>query len=76
MRTLLVREAWVSLAIAVMWLAVLLAVLFGPDVVSTSAGANSTVIPSGVALAPFAFFGTWVVAKHGLGRRDDDDAAG
>jgi hypothetical protein len=69
---LIVREMWAALAIAVMWLAVLFAALFGPNLVSTSAGANSTTVPSGVAVAFFATVATWAVAKHGFGDRHRD----
>jgi hypothetical protein len=69
---LLVREMWAALAIAVMWLAVLFAALFGPDIVSTSAGANSTIIPSAVAVALFAALATRAVAKYGFGDRGND----
>ena len=62
---LLVPELWASVAIAVMWLAVLFDALWGPDFVSTTASANTT-IPSAIFVAPFAFFGTWVVAKYGF----------
>jgi F0F1-type ATP synthase assembly protein I len=65
---LLVPEMWASLAIAVMWAAVVIAAIWGPDFVSTSAGGNSTTIPSAVALAPFAFGGSWVVAKYAFRR--------
>jgi hypothetical protein len=69
---LLVREMWAALAIAFMWLAVLFSAVFGPDIVSTDAGSNTTTIPSSVVVALFAFFGTRVVAKHGLGRQQKD----
>lgn len=70
---LLVPEMWASLAIAVIWLAVLLDALFGPDIVTSSAGGSDrAVIPSAVVLAFFAFFATWVVARHGL-RSDRKD---
>jgi hypothetical protein len=61
-----VPEMWASLAIAVMWLSVLFATIFGPDIeVSTYLGDHTTV-PSAVVLAPFAFLATWVVAKYGF----------
>ena len=67
----LVPEMWASLAIAVMWLAVLFDAIYGPDIVSingTPGGTgSSTTVPSAVAVALFAFLGTWVVAKHGFG---------
>jgi hypothetical protein len=69
---LLVREMWVSLAITAMWVVVAVSAVWGPDFVSTSAGSNSTTIPSGIAVAVFATIGTWMVAKYGFGRRDRD----
>jgi hypothetical protein len=51
-----------------MWLAVLFAAMFAPDIVSSSNDGNSTTIPSGVVVALFAVIGTRVVAKYGLGR--------
>lgn len=65
----LVSEMWASLAIVVIWLSVLCATIWGPDIVSTSAGGSSSNVPSAVALAPFAFAATWVIAKYGF-RRD------
>lgn len=57
-----------SLAIVVMWLAVLFDAIFGPDIVTTSSGGDSSTVPSAVAVALFAFLGTWVVAKYAFGR--------
>jgi hypothetical protein len=68
---LLVREMWASLAITVMWLAVLVDAMFGPDIVSRSAGGDSATVPSAVAVALFAFLGTWVVARYGLRERPE-----
>ena len=68
---LIVREMWASLAIAVMWLAVLFDAIFGPNIVSASAGANATSIPSAVVVALFAYLATRVVAKYGFGRAPD-----
>lgn len=69
----LVSEMWASLAICVMWLAVLFDALWGPDILTSSAGGTDTAtIPSAVVLAPLAFLGTWVVARHGF-RRDKTD---
>ena len=66
---ILVREVWASLSVAVMWIAVAVSAVWGPDFVSTSgAGSNSTTIPSGIAVALFASIGTWAVAKHAFGR--------
>ena len=64
---LLVPEVCASLAITMMWLAVLLVALFGPDIVSNDVAGNHTTVPSAVVIAPLAFLGTWVVAKYGLG---------
>ena len=69
---ILVREMWASVAISVMWLAVLFAAVFAPDIVSSSNDGNSTTIPSAVAVALFAAIGTRTVAKYGFGHRDDD----
>jgi hypothetical protein len=67
---LLVSEMWASLAIVAMWVVVAVCAVWGPDFVSTNgSGANSTTIPSGIAVAVFASIGTWVVAKHGFGHR-------
>ena len=71
---LLVPEMWASLAIVVMWLAVLFAAIYGPDLVSANGVADigeRTIIPSAVLVAPFAFLGTWVVAKYGFGQRKE-----
>jgi hypothetical protein len=63
---LLVPEMWASLAIVVMWLAVLFDAIFGPDIVNSSAGGDHSTVPSAVAVALFAFLATWVVAKYGF----------
>lgn len=69
-RRLAVPEMWASLAIVAMWLAVLFDAIYGPDIVSiegTPGGTSShTTIPSAVAVALFAFLGTWVVSRHGF----------
>jgi peptidoglycan/LPS O-acetylase OafA/YrhL len=59
------REMWASLAIGVMWLAVALCAVFGPDFVSTTPGGSTTTIPSGIAVGLFAV----IVAKRGFERR-------
>ena len=66
-----VPEMWPSLAIAAIWLVVLLAALFGPDFVSSTPG-GYTRIPSAVFVAFFAWLATWVVARHGFDRRRRD----
>jgi uncharacterized membrane protein (DUF485 family) len=64
----LVPEMWASLAIAVMWLAVVFTAVWGPDIVNTTIGGTTSSVPSAVVVAFFAFFGTWVVARHGFRR--------
>ena len=64
-----IREMWAAVSIAVIWLAVLFTAVFGPDIVSTSAGVSAATVPSVVVVVPFAFFATWSVAKYGFGRR-------
>jgi hypothetical protein len=62
-------EMWASLAIIVMWLAVLLDALFGPNIVSASGVGeigDRTTVPSAVVVALFAFLATWVVARYGF----------
>ena len=71
-RSLLVPEMWAALAISVIWVVVLVAALFGPDLISSTAGASFTRIPSGIAIAFFAWLATWVIARHGFVRRDHE----
>lgn len=70
---LLVPEMGASLAIVVMWLAVLFDAIFGPDIVSSKRAGlgveTSISVPSAVAVALFAFLGTWVVARYGFRSR-------
>lgn len=61
----LLPEMWASLAIAVMWLAVVFTAIWGPDIVNTTVGGTSSSVPSAIVVA---FFGTWVVARHGFRR--------
>ena len=68
--SLVPTDVWASLAITVIWLAVLFDAVFGPDIVSTTATTTSRV-PSAVAVAFFAFLATWVVARYGL-RQDEE----
>ena len=63
---LLVPEMWASLTIIVMWLSVRFDAVYGPDIVSHGVAGDSTTVPSAVAVALFAFLGTWVVAKYGF----------
>ncbi len=60
------REMWASLAIGVMWLAVLVSALFGPDFVSTTPGGSTTTIPSAIVIALFAVIGTSIMSKRGF----------
>ena len=68
----LVHEMWASLAIAVMWLAVLFDALFGPNLVVSNASGTTT-IPSAIIVALFAYLATRVVARYGFGRAGDAD---
>jgi hypothetical protein len=68
----LVAEMWASLAIVVMWLAVLFDAIFGPNIVSSTPGGTSSSVPSAVAVALFAFLGTWVVARRAFGRNPEN----
>lgn len=68
----LTTDLWAALAIAIIWLAVLLDALFGPDIVSRSYVGDEVVVPSAVVVTFFAFLATWVVAKYGF-RRDRTD---
>jgi hypothetical protein len=61
---------WASLAIAVIWLAVLFDAVFGPEIVSSSP-TTTTSIPSAVVVALFAYLATRVVARYGFGRTVD-----
>ncbi len=61
-----VPEMWASLAIAVMWLAVLFDAVYGPDIVSNNV-TNTTRIPSAIVVALFAYLATRVVARYGFG---------
>lgn len=70
---LLVPEMWASLAIVVMWLAVLFDAVFGPNILSSSAGGDQSSVPSAVVVALFAFLATWVVARYGFRRERKSD---
>jgi hypothetical protein len=62
---------WTSLANGVIWHDVLLDALLGPDNISSSPG-NVARVPSAIVIAFFAWLATWVVARHGFRRRDND----
>jgi hypothetical protein len=66
---LLVREMWSSLAIGIIWIAVLFDAVFGPNVYTSSAGGDTSSIPSAVFVAFFGFLATWPIAKYGLRQR-------
>lgn len=63
-------EVAASIAIGVMWLAVLFDALFGPDIVTSNAGGtNTSTVPSAVAVALFAFLATWVLSRYAFRKR-------
>jgi hypothetical protein len=66
------RDLWASLAITMMWVAVVVVSLFGPDIRAFDVSGSNTTLPSGVVLAFFATIGTWSVAKYGFARRRHD----
>jgi hypothetical protein len=65
-------EMWASLAIIVVWLAVLFTAIYGTNIVTSSAGGSDTAtIPSAAFVALFAFLATWPIAKYGYGRSSE-----
>jgi hypothetical protein len=62
---LLVPEMWASLAISVIWLAVLFVALLGPNIVSSTPG-GTTSVPSAVVVVVFAYLATHAVARYGF----------
>ena len=70
-----VRDISVSLAIAVIWVVVLLDALFGPDIIASSAGTSFTRMPSAVVVVFFAYLATRVVAKTGFSSTRDAQAS-
>jgi hypothetical protein len=62
------RDMWASLAISMIWLAVLFDAVYGPDIKSVNASGNATIVPSAVAVALFAVFATYGVAKYAFDR--------
>jgi hypothetical protein len=65
------RDVWASLAISVIWAAVMFDAIFGPDIRTVSAGGDSTSVPSAVAISFFAVLATWFVARYGFDRNRD-----
>ena len=61
-------EIWGTLAIVVMWLAVLFDVVYGGDMTFTDSTNASSTVPSGVAVAICAAFATAAVAKRAFRR--------
>ncbi len=60
-----IPELWASLAISMIWLAVLFTAVYGADFVSSNgAGTQTTTIPSGIVVSLFAFLATASIAKH------------
>ena len=55
-----------------MWLAVLFDGIFGGDMIFANPSSGTTIIPSAVMVALFAFIGTVSVAKRAFARRDLD----
>jgi hypothetical protein len=66
-----VPDMWASLAISVMWLAVLFDAIYGPDIVSNNV-TSTTRIPSAIVVALFAYLATRVVARYGFAATRDD----
>lgn len=64
---ILIPEMWGTLAIGMMWLAVIFVAASDSQVTSAEASGGSTSIPAAVFVAFFAFLGTWAVAKRAYG---------
>ena len=65
-----IREMWASLAITMMWLAVVFGAVYGPNFVSSNgSGSQTTTIPSGIFIALFACLASGSVSKYAF-RRD------
>jgi hypothetical protein len=51
---------------------VLFTAIFGKDILNSTVGGTSSSVPSAIVVAFFAFFGTWVVARHGFRHGPDE----
>jgi hypothetical protein len=64
------QARWAGLAIAIIWLAVLLVGLWGGDIVSganASTGSGGSSVPVVVVVAPCALIATIVIARRAFG---------
>ena len=62
---------WAGLSIITMWLAVLFVGLFGGNILSSTAGGDSTSVPVVVVVLPFVLPATIVAARRGFTARID-----
>jgi hypothetical protein len=67
-----VPELWASLAISVMWIAVFVTAIWGPDARFNGNDGSSSTIPTAVFVTVGAFLGTWVVARFGFRQQRKD----
>ena len=67
------RDTWAAVTIAMIWLAVIFAAVFGPDIVTHDSSGSGAVIPSGAVVAFFAFLATSVIAKRAFDHRSGPD---
>ena len=68
---ILVPEMWGTVAIATMWLAVLLVGVFGSNIVLNDSSGSSSSWPVVVVVAFFALLGTVPVARRAFRQRRD-----